>query len=235
MTAQQIISEIEPLGTEGYRRILRNHGITGPLFGVKIEELKKDQKAIKKDYQLALDLFDTGIYDAIYLAGLIADESKMTKEDLRGWLERATSDKVIEFAVAWVAAESAHGWELALEWIDSSDEKAVVVGWATLSSVVAVKGDAQLDIAALRGLLERGRGTIHAQTSKVRSKMNGFVIALGTHVAELADESIRAGEEIGKVTADMGNTSCKVPYAPDYIRKAAALGRIGKKRKSARC
>src|SRR5688500_4123331 len=103
MTAQQIVSEIEPLGTEGYRRVLRNHGITGPLFGVKIEELKKYQKVIKKDYGLALDLFDTGVYDAIYLAGLIADESKMTKDDLRGWLKKANSNLIAEFAVAWVA------------------------------------------------------------------------------------------------------------------------------------
>lgn len=235
MTAQQIISEIEPLGTEGYRRILRNHGITGPLFGVKVEELKKYEKAIKKDYQLALDLFDTGIYDAMYLAGLIADESKMTKDDLRSWLDKATSDTVAEFAVAWVAADGPHGWDLALEWIDSSDEKAAVVGWGTLSSVVGVKDDADLDIPALRSLLERVKASIHTAPNRVRYKMNGFVIALGSYVGELTDEALRAGEEIGAVSVDMGNTSCKVPFAPDYIRKVADKGRIGKKRKSARC
>jgi 3-methyladenine DNA glycosylase AlkD len=235
MTAEQIISEIEPLGTEGYRRIMRNHGITGPIFGVKVAELKKYQKAIKKDYQLALDLFDTGIYDAIYLAGLIADESKMTKDDLHGWLEKAISDAVAEFAVAWVAAEGPHGWDLALEWIDSPDEKFAVVGWGTLSSLVAVKADEDLDIDALRKLLERVKNTIHAQPDRVRYKMNGFVIALGSYVGELAGEALRTGEEVGKVKVDMGNTSCKVPFAPDYIRKVATMGRVGKKRKSARC
>lgn len=235
MTAQQILSEIEPLGTEPYRRILRNHGVTGPLFGVKIEELKKYEKKIKKDYQLALDLFDTGVYDAIYLAGLIADESKMTKDDLRGWLEKASSDVVAEFAVAWVASEGPHGWELGLEWIDSTDEKAQIVGWGTLSSLVAVKDDSALDIQALRGLLERVRTTIHAQPDRVRYKMNGFVISLGSYVAELNFEALKAAEEIGKVKVFMGNTDCKVPFAPDYIRKVASMGRIGKKRKSARC
>lgn len=235
MTAQQIVLEIEPLGTEGYRRVLRNHGVTGPLFGVKIEELKKYEKAIKKNYQLALDLYDTGIYDAIYLAGLIADESKMTKDDLRGWLDKATSDVVAEFAVAWVAAEGPHGWDLAREWIDSSDEKAQVVGWGTLSSLVAVRPDSELDIPALQGLLERVSATIHDKPDRVRYKMNGFVISLGSYVGELTDEALRAGEEIGKVKVFMGNTDCKVPFAPDYIRKVADKGRIGKKRKSARC
>jgi len=214
---------------------MRNHGITGPLFGVKVEELKKYEKAIKKDYQLALDLYDTGVYDAIYLAGLIADESKMTKDDLRGWLKKATSERVAEFAVAWVAADGPHGWELAQEWIDSQDEKYAAVGWGTLSSLVAVKSDADLDVPALKNLLERVKNTIHAQPDRVRSKMNGFVIALGSCVTKLTDDALRAGEVIGKVEVNMGNTSCKVPFAPDYIRKVASMGRIGKKRKSARC
>lgn len=234
MTAKQILAEIEPLGTEGYRRVLRNHGVTGPLYGVKIEELKKYEKAIKKDYQLALDLFDTGVYDAMYLAGLIADESKMTKKDLRLWLQKAEFS-IAEFSVAWVAADGPHGWELAMEWIDSQDEKTGVAGWGTLSSLVAVKDDIDLDIPALRKLLHRVVETIHEQPNKVRSKMNGFVIALGSYVSELTEESLRAGEKIGKVKVDVGNTSCKVPFAPDYIRKVADKGRIGKKRKSARC
>jgi hypothetical protein len=235
MTAEQILAEIEPLGTEGYRRVLRNHGVAGPLFGVKIEHLKKYEKAIKKDYRLALDLFDTGVYDAMYLAGLVADEAKMTPDDLRGWLDKATSDVVAEFAVAWVAAEGPHGWNLALEWIDCADEKAQAVGWGTLSSLVAIRADSDLDLPALRDLLERVRTTIHAQPDRVRYKMNGFVIALGSYVGELTDEAVLAGEEIGKVKVDMGSTACKVPFAPDSIRKVASMGRVGKKRKSARC
>jgi hypothetical protein len=229
MTASEIVRQLEPLGTEGYRRILRNHGVAEPLFGVKIEELKKFQKAIKKDYRLALDLFDTGIYDAMYLAGLIADETKMTKEDLRGWLEKATCHAAAEYAVAWVAADGPHGWDLALEWIDSPDEKFAVAGWGTLSSWVAVKED--LDVPALRDLLGRVRETIHDEPDAVRYKMNGFVIATGSYVPELTEEALR----IGEVKVDMGNTACKVPYAPEHIRKVAALGRVGKKRKTARC
>lgn len=235
MTAQQIVSELEPLGSESYCRTLRRHGIDGPLFGVKVSELKKYEKAIKKDYQLALDLYKTGIYDVMYLAGLIADEKQMSKDDLRGWLETATSDTVTEFAVAWVAADGPHGWELAQEWIDSSDIKTTVAGWGTLSSWVAVKADEALDLNALKSLLQLVVKTIHTQPDRVRYKMNGFVIALGTHVRDLTNDALCAGEEIGIVEVDMGDTACKVPYSPDYIRKAIESEKIGKKRKSARC
>ena len=235
MTAQEIVSQLEALGSEGYRRILRNHGLDQPMFGVKVEELKKFQKAIKKDYQLALDLYDTGIYDAQYLAGLIADENQMTKDDLRGWLAKAESNAPAEFAVAWVAAEGPHGWELGLDWIDSDRERTAMAGWATLSSWVAVKPDSALDVAALRRLLERVASSIHEAPNMVRYHMNGFVIAVGCYVAALTDEALRVGEEIGAVQVEMGKTACKVPSAPDYIRKVVSMGRVGKKRRMARC
>lgn len=92
-----------------------------------------------------------------------------------------------------------------------------------------------MDVPALRRLLERVAKTIHDQPNYVRYKMNGFVIALGSYVRELADEALRAGEKIGQVKVDMGKTACKVPFAPDYIRKVDSVGRFGKKRKSARC
>src|SRR5580700_2524530 len=122
MTAAEIVEQLKPLGADTYKKVLRNHGVPEPLFGVKIEELKKFQKRIKKDYQLALDLYETGVYDAMYLAGLIADDPKMTKKDLRRWAEKAHCPTLSEYTVPWVAAESKHGLELALDWIDSSKE-----------------------------------------------------------------------------------------------------------------
>lgn len=62
-----------------------------------------------------------------------------------------------------------------------------------------------------------------------------FLLSAGAFVSGLTDEAIAAGERIGTVTVDMGNTACKVPYAPDYLRKIQQRGTIGKKRKSARC
>src|SRR6266850_4687844 len=97
MTAAEIVKQLKPLGTDSYKKVLLNHGVKEPLFGVKIEDLKKIQKQVKKDYQLALDLYDTGVYDAMYLAGLVADDLKMTKRDLRHWVDTATCNALCGF------------------------------------------------------------------------------------------------------------------------------------------
>jgi 3-methyladenine DNA glycosylase AlkD len=235
MTAAEIVQELKPLGSETIKKVLLKHGIKEPLFGVKIEELKKIQKRIKKDYQLALDLYDTGIYDAMYLAGLIADDPKMTRKDLQHWVDKATCNALCGSTVAWVAAESLHGWDLALEWIESKKENTAVTGWATLSSLVGIKDDAELDLAELKRLLQRVQKTLPKEPDRVRYAMNGFVIAVGTYVQPLTDVALQTARKIGEVSVDVGDTSCKVPYAPDYIEKVQKRGVIGKKRKTAKC
>src|SRR5881296_914947 len=138
MTAAEVVKQLRPLGKDTYKKVLLNHGVPEPFFGVKIEDLKKIQKRAKKDYRLALDLYDTGIYDAMYLAGLIADDHKMTKDDLRGWAAKANCRALRSFTVPWVASESLHGRELALEWIASDKETLGATGWATISSLVSI-------------------------------------------------------------------------------------------------
>jgi len=235
MTAADILNELKPLGKASYKNVLLKHGATEPVFGVKIEYLKKIQKRVKKEYQLALDLYDTGVYDAMYLAGLIADDANMTKKDLQRWADNAPCPVISEYTVAWVAAESPHGWEMGLKWIDSKKESVAATGWSTLGGIVSIKDDAELDIAKLKQLLDRVAKTIHQQPNRVRYVMNGFVIAVGAYVKSLAKDALTAAAKIGTVTVDMGETACKVPVAADYIKKIQERGAIGKKKKTVKC
>ena len=235
MTAKEILEELKPLGTAGYRKVLLNHGVKEPLLGVKVEDLKKIQKRVKRDYQLALELYDSGVYDAMYLAGLIADDLKMTKKDLTHWVENADCSGLSEFTVPWVAAGSNHGRELAIKWIESKKEHVAASGWATFRSLVAIKDDSELDIAELKHLLERVGKTIHQQPNRVRHSMNAFVIAVGASVKPLTDLAMKTAAKIGPVWVDMGGTACKTPNATEYIEKIRQRGSTGKKRKSAKC
>lgn len=235
MNANDILKELEKLGSAGTKKVLMNHGAREPCFGVKIGDLKKIQKRVKTDHQLALDLYASGNYDAMYLAGLVADDARMTKPDLQRWAKQAYGGSLPGYTVPWVAAGSPHGWALACEWIDSGKAMIAAIGWATLSSLVALKPDADLDLPALRKLLQRVRKEIHGSPNEVRSTMNLFVISVGCYVAPLKDAAMQAGEAIGPVQVDYGDTACQTPFAPEYIRKIEARGSIGKKRKTVKC
>ena len=235
MTVQNIMAELETKGNEGTKKVLLKHGIKEPFFGVKIEDLKVIQKKIKKDYQLSKDLYATGNADAMYLAGLIADENKMTKADLSAWVKQATSSNIIEYTVPWITAESNFGFELAMQWIDDKEPNIATAGWATLCSLVAIKPDNELDIPLLKILLKRVEKNIHQADNRVKSKMNIFIISVGSYVISLTDEAIAVANKIGDVQVNVGETACKIPSAVEYIMKVKNRGTLGKKKKMARC
>jgi 3-methyladenine DNA glycosylase AlkD len=235
MTVNEVMAELEAMGNEQTKKVLTRHGAKEPFFGVKVGDLKKIVKRVKKDHELSLALYETGNSDAMYLAGLIADETKITKEQLQDWAEKAYWYYLSEYAVAAVTSESPYGHEMAMEWIEADEENIASAGWATLSGMVAIKSNEELDLKELDELLDCISKTIKYVPDRVRYTMNGFVIAVGTYVPELTERAKEVGQMNGKVEVNMGGTACKVPYAPEYIEKVEKKGTVGKKRKIARC
>lgn len=235
MTLNEVMAELKKLGTEQTKKTFLRHGAREPFYGVKIGDLKTIQKRIRKDHELALQLYDTGNSDAMYLAMLIAEPERMTKADLRKWMKGAYWHMLSGCVVPWVAAESRFARELALEWMDAKDEMTANAGWSTYSSLVAITPDAELDLAEIEKLLARVKSQIGKAPDRVRYAMNGFVIAIGTYVAPLTVKAKATAKALGPIEVDMGDTSCQVPDACEYIAKVEKMGRVGQKRKTAMC
>jgi len=235
MTEQEVLKELEGYGNDGTKKVFLNHGAKEPFYGVKVQDLKKIQKKVKQDHKLSLDLYATGNSDAMYLAGLIANEKMISKEDLNNWVDGAYWYILSEYTVPWIAAESKFGFELGLEWIESDEERIASAGWSTLSSYASLQPDEELNIQVYSKLLDRVEKNMHKSQNRVRYTMNGFVIAIGGSITELSSKAKEVAKKIGKVNVDVGGTACKVPLATAYIQKIIDRGSLGKKRKSARC
>lgn len=235
MTTKEILKELQEYGDVQTKKTLMTHGAKEPLFGVKVADLKKILKKTKKNHELSLELYATGNSDAMYLAGLMADEKQITREQLEDWVDKAYWSYLSEYTVPWVAAETAYGMELGLKWIKSDKETVAAAGWGTLAYNAAVNEDENLDTAIYISLLDTVQKEIHGAQNRVRYAMNGFVIAIGTYMKDLTKKSKEVAEKIGIVTVDVGGTACKAPLATTYIEKVIDMGRIGKKRKTARC
>lgn len=235
MTATDILQKLESLGSDQTKRILMNHGAKEPLFGVKIEDMKKLLKPVMGDNALALELFATGNYDAMYFAGLIADGSRMTAEQVRAWAGIAYGGGISAYTVPWVATEHPQGFEMALEWIGSDNEKIAITGWMTLSTIMSVRDDASLDLGRLRELVLRVEKEIRSVPPRLCQAMNGFLISAGSFVPPLTAESLAAAAKIGLLKVKIDGTACKIPSAEEYIRKVEKAGRLGRKRSAVKC
>lgn len=235
MTYEQMMEQLEQMGSEQTKKTLMNHGAKEPLFGVKIGDMKKLVKYVKKDQELALKLFASGNYDAMYLAGLSINPKLVSKETLQEWVKQINWHAPAEYTVAWVTAESEFAVELAREWIQSPEELIAVCGWSSYSNYLSITSDEKLDIDEISRLLKQVSSTIHSERNWVKYVMNGFVIAVGSYVPALNEEAKQVAEQIGKVQVSVGNTACKVPLATSYIAKVEQRDKVGVKRKTCIC
>jgi 3-methyladenine DNA glycosylase AlkD len=236
-TVASIMADLKKKGKEQTRKIYARHGMaTDNMFGVSTADLKVIAKTIRGQQALACELYETGNFDAMYLAGMVADGSKMTKQQLNDCAERAVNLQMIaEYTVPWLTVENPDGRALAMQWIKSKKEHVASAGWCTYSGLLATKSDDSLDLAEIEKLLGVVVKEIKGAQNRVRYTMNGFVIAVGGYVKPLSKQAKAAARQIGTVSVDVGETACNVPVASAYIEKMEATGRAGKKRKTIRC
>jgi 3-methyladenine DNA glycosylase AlkD len=232
-----IMGELKKKGSEKTLKMYARHGMAAEsMFGVSIADLKVIAKTIKKQQGLACELYETGNLDAMYLAGMVADGSQMTKKQLNGWAEGAANLQMIsEYTVPWVTVENPAAPELAMRWIQSKKEHVASAGWCTYAGLVATKADQALDLAEIERLLGTVVQEVHGAQNRVRYTMNGFVIAVGTYVKSLLKQAKASARQIGAVSVDMGDTACTIRLATAHIEKIEAAGLVGKKKKTIRC
>ncbi len=235
MNVSDVMQRLEKLGSESTVKTFRRHGATGEMFGVKVADLKKVLRDIKDDQSLALELWDTGNSDAMYLAGLAADGSQMTKAQLEKWVKSAHWYMLSEYSVPFVAAEHPDCFTIARKWIKSRKEPIAASGWCTYAGGMSVRDDSQLDLGEIEELLESVVTKIDDSPGRVRYCMNGFVICVGTYVKPLLKNAKSVAKKIGTVQVDMGDTACRVPVASEMLKKVESMKRVGKKRKTVKC
>ena len=94
---ETVMKELESLGSAQTKKTYISHGGRKPIFGVTAGDLNKliKEYKFKNNHELALELYATGNYDAMYLAGLIADAKKITKDTVMLWLSQAYTNPTL--------------------------------------------------------------------------------------------------------------------------------------------
>ncbi|HEY4355864.1 MAG TPA: DNA alkylation repair protein [Acidobacteriaceae bacterium] len=235
-TAATIMAELKAKASEKTRATYIRHGApANRTLGVSVADMKLIAKTIKKQQALACEIYDTGIFDAMYLAGIVADGAQLSTKQLQTWTDATAGMPMIsEYTVPWVAVENPEGRALAVKWVTSKKEHVASAGWCTYSGLVATTPDNALDLDEIETLLKKIPTQIQAAANRARYTMNGFVIAVGVHVGPLLKQAMATAKAIGNVSVDVGDTACEVPVAVERIEKVRAGGRAAK-RKTIRC
>lgn len=235
MDVQTVLRELESLGTERTKKIYLQQGAHEPLFGVATGAMKPIVKKIKINQELADELYATGNYDAMYLAGMLADPNAMTEADFDRWMEDAYFYMISDFIVAVTLAETNFAQAVSDRWIATGKELFVSAGYSCYCWLLGNRKDGEFNREKLNAMLETVEKTIHSSSDRAKYAMNNFVLTVGISYIPLHEKAVSVANTIGTVDVFRGKTKCSVPVAADEIQKAVDKGRLGFKRKNVRC
>lgn len=235
MNLEEVMRELEELGKERSKKMYMSNGACEPVFGVATGAMKPMSKKIRKDQELAEQLYATGNYDAMYFAGVIADPARMTEADFERWIDAAYFYMISDFVVAVTLSESDIAQTVADKWIASGDELKQSAGWSCYCWLLGTRKDEEFEAKKLDGLLDLVLKTIHAAPERAQYSMANFVYTTAVSYGPLHERALATAEAMAPVEVGQGTPKSKVLQTSENIRKAADRGRIVFKRKHVRC
>jgi len=219
MDFEQVIQQLESVGTAQNRKIYARHGIGENQYGVSYADLGKLQKALKKNHPLALQLWHTGNHDARILACKIADPQHADDTLLNSWVQEL-DNYVITDAFSEYAAKTQPAAQKIPQWTADEGEWVGTAGWNMLGTFALAQKELPADFFS--PYLATIQRDIHTRKNRVRYAMNNALICIGCRGGELLESALQIAAQIGKVEVDHGETNCATPDAATYIQKTLA-------------
>lgn len=235
MELQEILRQLEALGTERTKKAYLRQGAKEPLFGVATGAMKAIAKKVMGNQPLAEQLYATGNYDAMYLAGMIADPSSMTEADFDRWMEGAYCHMISDYIVSVTLSETDIAQSVSDRWIAEGGELYRSAGYSCYCWLIGNRKDEEFDKEKLNAMLEVVERTIHDSPNRVKYAMNNFVATVGVSFLLLHEKALSVAAIIGRVELLGGKIKSSLPSAEEEIQKMAAKGKLGFKRRHVRC
>ncbi|KRE32850.1 DNA alkylation repair protein [Paenibacillus sp. Soil724D2] len=235
MNVEMVMQELEALGKERTKKIYVSNGAHEPLFGVATGDMKPIAKKIKINQPLAEQLYNTGNYDAMYFAGIIADPKAMTEADFERWMDAAYFYMLSDFVVAVTLAETDIAQEVADKWIASGEELRMSAGWSCYCWLLGNRPDGEFSESKIANMLEIVRNTIHDSPERTKYAMNSFIYTVGVSYMPLHNKAVETAMAVGPVEVKRDKKKSSFLQASENIQKGVDRGQLGFKRKHVRC
>ena len=127
MTANEVIKKLKSLGSSDNVAGMERFGIVAAKsFGITAPVLKQYAKEVRKQaverHGLALELWETGNYDARAVAFMIDDPKKVTQEQMEAWAQDFDNWATVDGTCGYLFCRTPFAYEKAVEWATRKPE-----------------------------------------------------------------------------------------------------------------
>ncbi len=192
-----LYSKANPKNVEGMAR----YGITSKnkVLGLSMPFLQSLKKSIGTNRELALELWETHIYEARLLAAFIADPQKITKSTMNQWVRDFDNWAICDGVCMHCFRNSPYAHERAAAWVKKEKEFIRRAGF-TMIATLAVH-DKKSDDAIFIQYLSAIKQYSVDERNFVRKAVNWALRQIGKRNMHLNAAAIKTAKEIQKYYA----------------------------------
>jgi 3-methyladenine DNA glycosylase AlkD len=170
-------------------------GLTGASrLGLAVPTLRALARELKRDHELALSLWDTGIPDAQLLAGMVAEPARLTVEQMDHWVAGMQAWDVCDQACLNAFVKSPLAWEAIPRWAAHEPEFEKRAGFALLAvAAVHQKQRPDADFLARLPLIEAAASD---ERNFVKKAVNWALRQIGKRSAALREPALTVAQRL---------------------------------------
>jgi len=199
MKVSEILTDLESLGSPANIEGMARFGIvTTKAFGIPTPDIKNYAKDLKKKaknrHALALELWNSGIYDARAVAFLIDDPKQVTREQMNAWASDFNNWATVDGTCGYLFCSTPLDYEMVAEWVEQDAEYIKRAGFSLIAYLAVHDKKASDDkLAAFLPLIEKHAGD---DRNFVKKAVNWALRQIGKSSAGLNSLAIDAANRI---------------------------------------
>lgn len=211
---QEIITEITSLSTDKRKKMYLKQGIKEDILGVNLGDLRRVAERIKLNHNLALELWDTNIYEARVISSMILDPKLLTLNQIEQLIKTTQTGPVIDELGFSVFSTYSNPHELLDKWIMHEDSRYRRASW---NMAIILNHDSKLDDAMIEQLLEHIEKNLLEADEMTQFSMNRCLCEIGIRHDRYTNRCIAIGEKLGVYRDMKVSKGCTSAFAPIWI------------------
>ncbi len=216
-TVPSLLAELASLEDPRMRVVNERHGDD---HGVNLSALRAVAKRVKRNPELARELWAAGDTAARLLGILLTTPRDWSVEELDAMLREARAPKVLDWLTNYLAMKHKEAERLRVLWLDDPADAVAAAGWELTADRVQ-RSPEGLDLDGLLDTIER---EMAGATSRAQWSMNKTLAYIGIHHPHLRERALAIGERLEVLKDYPTPSNCTSPYAPAWIGEI--VGRI---------
>ncbi len=198
-------------------------------LGVSIPVIRSLAKKHRKNHELALELWKTGIHEARLLAGFVDDPARVSEAQMESWARDFDSWDVCDQVCSVLFDKTKFAWKKAVEWTKRKEEFVKRAGFVLMACLaVHDKKAGDAEFKKFLALIKQGSTD---ERNFVRKAVNWALRQIGKRNAALNAAAIKTARDVSKSNCDSKAARWIASDALRELESAAVQKRLDKKLK----